>query len=156
MPAFHKHLKRRLLSAIDMWVAPWVCCLKWNGHLDTLTRKKAPFLCSDLNAGSPFMSQGIERSESFVETLEKDIGPSTITTRGLTSVSHLKSYVEIKPSKLDDAWILLNINTNPNIPVEVERDPGCPPQLLGVPIALSSLKENAEGSHSTLQDSWCF
>ena len=49
------------------------------------------------------MSQGIERSESSVETLEKAIGPCTITTRGLTSLSHLKSYAEIKPSKLDDA-----------------------------------------------------
>ena len=156
MPTVHKHLKRRLLSPIDIWVAPWICCLKWNGHLDTLTRKKARFLCSDLNAGLPFMSQDIERSESSVETIEKAIGPCTITTRGLTSVSHLKSYAEIKPLILDDVWILLNTNRNSNIPVVFERDTGCPPQLLGVHIALSSLKENVERSHSTIQDSWCF
>ena len=136
MPTFHKHLKRSLLSAIGMWVVPWVCCLKWNGDLDALTRKKAGFHCSDLNTGSSFMSQDIERSESSVETLEKIIGPRIIT-RGLTSVWHLKSYTEIKASKWDDAWHFLNINRNPNITVEVEREPRCLPTPLGVPIVLS-------------------
>ena len=123
MPTFHKHLKLRLLSAISMWVTPWICCLKWNGHLDALTRKKAMFPCSDFNAGSSFMSQNIDRCESSVETLEKFIGPCIITTGGLTSVWHLKSYAEIKASKLDDAWLLLNMYRNPNITVGSRKGP---------------------------------
>ena len=124
MPTFHMHPKRRLLSAIGMWVAPWVCCLKWNGHLDVLTRKKAGFPCSDLNAGSSFMSKDIGRCESFIEILEKAIGPCIITRGGLTSVWHLKSYAEIKASKLDDAWLRLIVIRIPIYVCEVDRDPG--------------------------------
>ena len=38
--------------------------LKWNGDRDALTRNKARFPCSDLNAGSSFISQDEGMSES--------------------------------------------------------------------------------------------
>ena len=68
-----------------------------------MNRKNAGFPCSDLNTGLSFMSQDIGMSQSSVESLEKAIGPCSITTGGLTSISHLKSYTEVKASKLDDA-----------------------------------------------------
>ena len=59
--------------------------LKWNGHRDALTRKKAGFPFSDLNAGLSFISQDEGVSESPVETLEKALGPRLISTGGPTS-----------------------------------------------------------------------
>ena len=56
-PTFHKQLKITLPSAISMWEGPWVCCLKWNGHQDTLTQKKVAFPCRVLNAGSSFITK---------------------------------------------------------------------------------------------------
>ena len=40
-----------------MWEGSCVCYPKWNGDLDALSRKKAGFPCSGLNAGSNFISQ---------------------------------------------------------------------------------------------------
>ena len=59
---------------------------KSNGHRDALTRKKAGFPYSGLNAGSSFISQGEGMSESTVETLEKALFPHLIWTAGLTSL----------------------------------------------------------------------
>ena len=46
-------------------------CVKWSGHRDALTRKKAGFPCSGLKTGSSFISQDEGMSESPVETLGK-------------------------------------------------------------------------------------
>ena len=97
MPIIHKHLKRKLLSATGMWEGPWVCCLKWNGHRDALTRKKAAFPCSGLNAGSSFISQDEGMFESPVETLEKALGPRLISTGGLTSLQCFKRWRCLTP-----------------------------------------------------------
>ena len=76
-----------------------MCCLKRNGHRDTLTQKKAGFLCSGLNAGSFFISQDEGLSESPVEMLEKALRPclkwpggliSFDTSRGTQSSVHQK------------------------------------------------------------------
>ena len=80
-----------------------MCRLKWNGHREALTRKKAGFPCSGLNAGSSFISE-IEGMSYFpVETLEKVLGPHLIWTGGLTSHSHLDRHTVFNVLKSDDA-----------------------------------------------------
>ena len=156
MPTFHKHLKRRLLSAIGMREVPRVCCLNWNGNRDALTRNKARLPCSDLDGGSSFISQDEEMSESPEETLEKDIVPCLISTGGLTSFWQLKRQVFFSASKGDDAWLLLKIDMIPNIPVEIGKVPSVSRLTLrGIPMALLNLEENAEVSLTTGQESWC-
>ena len=122
-PNFHKHLKRMFPSAIGMWEGTWLCCLKWNGHQDALTRKKAGFPWSGLNAGSSFIWPNEGMSESPVETLEKALGPCLIWTGGFTSLWHLKRHAEFNGSKGDDAWLLLKIDRNPNITVATRKGP---------------------------------
>ena len=155
MPIIHKHLKRKLLSATGMWEGPWVCCLKWNGHWDALTRKKAAFPCSGLNAGSSFISQDEGMFESPVETLEKALGPRLIWTGGLTSLWHLERKAEFNASKGDDARLLLKIDRNPNIPGATGKGTWVS-RLTSrcVPIALPSLVEIPEVSPVTRQESW--
>ena len=65
---------------------PLVCCLKWKGHRDALTLKKAGFPCSSLNKGSSFISQDEGMSESLLETLEKELDPHHIWKGDLTSL----------------------------------------------------------------------
>ena len=65
---------------------PGVCCLKWSGPREALTRKKAGFPCNGLNAGSCFISQDEGMSESPAVTLEKDLGPRLISKGGLPSL----------------------------------------------------------------------
>ena len=84
MTTFHKHLK-------------------WNGHRDTLTGKKGGFPCSDLSAGSSFISHDEGMSESPVDTLEKALVPHLISTGGLKSLWHLERHTEFNASKGDDA-----------------------------------------------------
>ena len=85
-----------------MGEGPSVCCLKRNGHQDALTRKKAGFPCSGLNAGSSFISQIEGMSVSRVETLEKALVPRLIWTEDLTSIRHLKRHAVFSVSKGDD------------------------------------------------------
>ena len=59
---------------------------KWNGHQDALTRNKAGFPCSDLNAGSSCITQNEGMCECPVQTLEKDLVPHLLSTCGLTSL----------------------------------------------------------------------
>ena len=54
-----------------------VASSKWNGHQVAVTRKKARFPCSGFFAGSYFISQDEEMSESPVQTLEKGLGPAS-------------------------------------------------------------------------------
>ena len=139
-----------------MWEEPWVCCLKWKGHWDALTQNKPRFPCSDLNAGSSFISQDEGMSESPVQTLEKALVSRLITTGTPTSLWQLEGNAEFKTSKGDDAWLLLNLYRNPNIPVATGKGP-CVSRLTsrGFPIALTSLEENLEVSLTTRQESWC-
>ena len=154
-PTFHKHVKRRCPSAIDMWEAPWIFCLKWNGHPDDLTRKKAGFPCSGLNAGSSFISQDGGMSESAVETLEKALGHHLIWTGGLTSLWHLERQEEFNASKGEDAWLFLKITKNPNITVATRNGPWVSSLTLrSIRIALPSLEEIPELSLLTRQESW--
>ena len=106
MPTYHKHLKKRLLSAIGMWEGPWFCCLKCNGHGDALTWNKAGFPCIDLNEGSSFISKDKGMSKSSVESLEKALVLPLISTRGLTCLWQLERNMEFNASKGDDAWLL--------------------------------------------------
>ena len=155
MPTFHKHLKRRLLSAIGIWEGPWVCCLKWNGHRVPLTRGKAWFPCSDSNSSLCFLSQHEGMSECPVETLERALVPRLISTGGFTSRWHLQRNGELHASTGDDAWLLLKIDRNSNIPVATGKGPWV--SLLnsrGVPTALPQLEENPKVSLETRQESW--
>ena len=63
-----------------------MCCLKWSGYRDALTRKKLGFPCSGFNAGSSFISQDEVVSESHVETLNEALGSRLILTGGVTSL----------------------------------------------------------------------
>ena len=108
-------------SAIGMWEGPWICCLKWNGHRDTLTQKEARFSCSGLNAGSSFISQDEGMSEYPVETLEKALVPRLIWTGGLISLWNHKRHTEFSASKGDDAWLFLKIDRNHNITVPTRK-----------------------------------
>ena len=47
---------------------------------------KAGIPCSDLNAGSSFISKDIGMPESPVETIEKALVPCLISTGGVTSL----------------------------------------------------------------------
>ena len=117
MRTFHKHLNKKLLSAICLCVRPWSCFLTCNVHQDDLTRKKAGFPCSDLNDISSFISQDIGLSVSPVETLEKPLCPCLISTGGITSLWQLETHSEFNASKWDDTWVILKIDRNPNFPV---------------------------------------
>ena len=78
-------------------------CLKWNGPLETLSKKKARFPCSGLNSGSCFISQDEGMSESPVEMLDKTVVLRLIWIVGITSLSYLERHTEFKASKGDDA-----------------------------------------------------
>ena len=106
-----------------MWERLCVFCLNYNEHRDALTQKKAGFPCSALNAGSSFISQDEGMSESPVETLEKALVPRLISTGGPTSLWHLERHGEFSASKGDDAWVFLQIDRNPNIPVATGKGP---------------------------------
>ena len=114
-PTFHKPLKKSFPSGLCMLEGPCVFCFKWNGPRDSLTQKKAWFPCRGLIAGSFLISQDERMSESLVETLQKALGLHLIWTRGLTSLCHLKRLPEFSASKVDDAWLFLNIVRNQNI-----------------------------------------
>ena len=138
-----------------MWEGPWVFGLKRNGHQEALTRNKAGFPCIDFNAGSPCNSQDEQMSESPVETLEKALVPRLISTGGLTSLWQLERDAEFNVSKGDNAWVLLKIYRNPNIPVATGKGPWVSSLTLrGIPIALPSLEENTEVFLATRQESW--
>ena len=120
-PTFHQHLKCSFPSAIGMWEGPCVFCLKWNGPRETLTQKKSGFPCSGLNSGSCFISQDEGMSESPVEALEKDVVLRLIWTVGITSLWYLERHTEFKASKVDDAWLFLKMDRNPNITVPTRK-----------------------------------
>ena len=84
-------------------MGPGVCCPKWNGDFDAMSRKKAGFPCNGLNAGSSFTSQDEGMSEFPVETLEEALGPCLTLTGGLTSLCNLERHVEFNASKGEDA-----------------------------------------------------
>ena len=92
-----------------------------NGRRDALTRKKAGFPCSGLNAGWSFISQDEGLSETPVETLEKALCLRLIWTRGLTSFCHLERREEFSASKGDDSFLFLKIDGNPNITVPTRK-----------------------------------
>ena len=155
MPTFHEHIKRWLPSAIGMLEGPWDCCLNWNGHRDALTRKKAGFPCSGLNAGSSFISQDKGMSEAPVETLEKALYPRLIWTGGLTSIWHFERQAELNVSKGDDAWLFLKIDRNAYITVATRK--GLLVSSLtsrSVRILLPSHVAIPEVSLTTRQESW--
>ena len=120
-PTFHKHLQRSLPSEVGMWEGLFVFCLKWNGPRDDLTKKKAGFHCSGLNAGSSFISQDEGMSESPVETLEKAIVLNLFWKEGLTSIWDFERCAEFNASKGDDAWFLVKIDRNNNITVATNK-----------------------------------
>ena len=108
----NKHLKRSLPSAIGMWEGPWVFCLKWSGYWDSLTINKVGFPWSGLNAGSSFMWQDEEMSESCVEILEETLLPGLIWTGGLTSLDTSRASWSSrlqKLTRLDSSWKLIGI-----------------------------------------------
>ena len=117
-PAFHKHLEWSLPSEIAMWERLCVFWIKYNGPRDAMTQKKGGFPCSAFNAGSSFISQDEEMSESPVETLEKDILLNTFWTEGVTSIWDFYTCAEFSASKGDDAWLFVKIdrNTNKTVP----------------------------------------
>ena len=123
MPTFHKDLKWSFPSGKCMWEGTCVFCFKWNGPRDALTRKKVGFPCRGWNAGSSFISQDESMSESPVEILQKVLGLHLIWTRGLASLWYLESLVEFSVSKVDDAWLFLNLVRNPNITVPNRKSP---------------------------------
>ena len=108
-----------------------MCCLKWSGYRDALTRKKVGFPCSGLNAGSSFISQDEEMSESPVETLEKVLRPHVIWTEGLTPLDTLRgtwSSILQKVTMPDYSGILIGI---PILLCQLEMDawsPASPPE----------------------------
>ena len=125
-PNFHKHLKRSLQSAIGMWEEPWVCCLKWSGYWDSLTKNKVGFPWSGLNEGSSFISQDNGMSESSVETLEKTLVPRLIWPGGLTSLDTLRgswSSMLQMVTRPDSSWKLIGI---PRSFWKLERDAWSP------------------------------
>ena len=116
-PTFHKHLKWSLPKEIGIWEGLFVFHLKWNGPSNSLTQKKAGFPCSDLNAGTSFISQDERITESPVETLEIAIVLHLFWTEGLTYLWHTESCSEFNASKCDDAWLFVKIDRNTNITV---------------------------------------
>ena len=62
----------------------------------------------------------------------------------------------VHASKRDDAWLLLKINRNPNIPVAtgIEHWFSCLTSR-GIHIALPSLEDNPKLSLASRQESWC-
>ena len=86
-----------------------------------LTQKKAGFPCSGLNWGSCFMSQDEGMSESPVETLAKAIVVRLIWIGGFTSLWYLERQTQFKASKVDDAWLFLKMDRNPNITVPTRK-----------------------------------
>ena len=81
----------------------WVFGLEYNGPRYALTRRKAGFPFSALNACSSFISQDEGMSESPVETLEKAIVLNLFLTEGLTSIWDVEMYAQFNASKCDDA-----------------------------------------------------
>ena len=131
-PILNKHLKRSLPLPIGMWEGPWVFCLKWSGFRDSLTRNKVGFPWSGLNAGSSFIWQDEEMSESCVEILEETLVPRVIWTGGLTYVDTSRgswsSRLQIL-TRLHSSWKLIGI---PISLWKLERDtcsPTSPPEV---------------------------
>ena len=120
-PTFYQHVKWSFPTAIGMWEGPCVYCLKWNGPRETLSQKKAGFLCSGLNSGSCFISQEEGLSESPVETLEKAVVLRLIWIGGIRSHWYLERHTEFKASKGDDGWLFLKTNRNPNITIPTRK-----------------------------------
>ena len=138
-----------------MWERRGVSCLKWNGDLDALSRKKAGFPCSGLNAGLSFISQDEGMSESPVETLEKALGPHLFqqeASHPFDTLRGTRSSILQMVTKPDSSSKLIGI---PISLWQLEREPGSPTSPiahLSVPIALPSFKEIPEVSLVTRQD----
>ena len=130
-PTFHKHLKRSFPSAVLIWEGPCVFFLKWNEPQEALSQKKTRFPCSGFNSGSSFISQDEGMFKSPVETLEKAVVVCLIWTGGFTSLWPLEKHTKFNASKVDDAWLFLKMDRNPNITVPtkcVPPSPAYPPQ----------------------------
>ena len=131
-PTLNKHLKRSLPSPIGMWEGPWVFCLNWSGYQDSLTRNKARFPLSGLNAGSSFIWQDEGISESCVEILEVTIVTSVICTgwfKSLDTSRGMWSSRLQKVTRLDSSWKLIGIPISLG---KLERDtwsPTSPPEV---------------------------
>ena len=133
-PTFHKQLKRSFPSGICMWEVPCVFCFMWNGTRDALTQKKARFPCRGLNAGSSFISQDKEMSDSPVETLQKALGFHIIWTRGLTYLDTARGSRSSVLQMLmmpDISWIFIGI---PISRCQLESEPRSHASLLEVSV----------------------
>ena len=104
-----------------MWERLCVFCLKYNGPRDALPQKKAGFPCSDLNAGSSFISQNERMSESPVESLEKAVVLNLFWTEGLTSIWDFETCAEFSASKGNDAWLFMKIDRNTYITLSTNK-----------------------------------
>ena len=99
IPPYHKHLKRRLLSALGMLRDPEFAASSGILPRDALIRNKAGHPCSDLNAGSSCISKDERMSESPIETTEIDLVAHLIATGGLTSFENSRGRRRSMPQK---------------------------------------------------------